>query len=170
MAKKLSKGSDRLVTLNRLNFISSKAAPCSRSNPGRSDAAADFLRSLSRSDVVVWTDDSVPSPLGAGGAGVQAACRICSSSSSSLSYSAGSDSSSFSVEFLALEWCHSHLKACHFQSALFLIDSQLAFALLSTAPAFIQSKSFWDIWDLSDSLSSRVVLSFQWVPSYADFP
>jgi len=41
------------------------------------------------------------------------------------------------------------------QLALFLIDSQLALALLSTAPAFFQSKSFWD---LSDSLSSCVAL------------
>jgi len=31
---------------------------------------------------------------------------------------------------------HFHLKACHFQSALFLTDSQSALALLSTAPAF----------------------------------
>jgi len=35
-----------------------------------------------------------------------------------------------------LEWCHSHLKACHFQSAL---------ALLFTAPEFLQPKSFWNI-------------------------
>jgi len=24
----------------------------------------------------------------------------------------------------------------------------------------------WDIWDLSDSLSSRVALSFQWIPGH----
>jgi len=56
--------------------------------------------------------------------------KTCSSSSS-LSYSAGPISSSFSAESLAmlhgLEWCHSHLKTCHFQSALIL---------LSTAPVF----------------------------------
>jgi len=75
---------------------------------------------------------------------------------------------SFSAESLALihglEWCHSHLKSCHFQSALFLTDSQLALTLLSTAPAFLQPKSFWHI---SDSLSSRVALSFQWLPGHA---
>jgi len=83
----------------------------------RSDAAADFLRSLPT------TGGSVPSPLGARGAGVHAVCGGCSSSSS-LSYSAGPVSFSFSTESSALvyglEWCHSHLESCHFQSALFL--------------------------------------------------
>jgi len=37
--------------------------------------------------------------------------------------------------------------------------SQLAFALLSTAPAFLQPKSIWNIWDLSDFLSSRMAQS-----------
>jgi len=31
------------------------------------------------------------------------------------------------------------------------------------APAFLQPKSFWDNWALSDTLSSHVALSFQWV-------
>jgi len=82
---------------------------------------------------------------------VQAVCERCSSSSLS-----------FSAESLALvhglEWCYSHRKSCHFQSALFLTDSQSALTLLSSVPAFLQPKSFWDIWDLSDSLSSRVAL------------
>jgi len=142
----------------------------SRFDPGRSDTTANFIRGLSITDVVIWTDGSVLSPLGAGGAGVYAVYGGCSSSSS-LSYSAGPVSSSFSAETSALvhglEWCHSHLKSCHFQSALFLTDSQSALALLSSAPAFLQPKSFWDIWDLSDSLSSHVALSFQWVPSHA---
>jgi len=43
---------------------------CSRSDPGRPDAEADFLKRLPTSDVVVWTDGSVPSSLGAGGAGI----------------------------------------------------------------------------------------------------
>jgi len=37
-------------------------------------------------------------------------------------------------------------------------------------PAFLQPKSFSDIWDLSDSLSSFVALSFQWVPNHAGLP
>jgi len=92
-------------------------------------------------------------------------------SSSSLSYSAGPVSSSFSVESLelvyGLEWCNSHLKACHFQSALFKTDSQLALTLLSIAPVFLQPKSFWDIFD---SLFSHAALSFQCVPSHARLP
>jgi len=74
---------------------------CSCSDPGRSDAAADFLQSLLTSDVVVWTNGSVPSPLDTRSAGIQAVCGRCSSSSS-LSYSAGSVSFSFSAESFAL--------------------------------------------------------------------
>jgi len=55
-------------------------------------------------------------------------------------------------------------------SNLFLTDSQSALTRLSSAPALLQPKSFWDIWDLSDSRSSRVVLSFQWVPGHAGRP
>jgi len=42
----------------------------------------------------------------------------------------------------------------------FLIGFQWALALHSTAPAFLQPKSFRDIWALSDSLSTHVALSF----------
>jgi len=49
---------------------------------GSMDATTDFLRRHCALDVVVWTDGSVPSLLGAGGASVQAACRRCLSSSS----------------------------------------------------------------------------------------
>jgi len=55
-------------------------------------------------------------------------------------------------------------------SALFLTVSQSALILLSSAPAFLQSKFLWDIWDLSDSLYSRVALNFQWVPGHAGLP
>jgi len=119
-----------------------------------------------------WTDGSFPSPLGTGGASIHTVCGRCSSSSS-LSYSAGPVSSSFSAEssvlVRGLEWCHSHLKTCHFQSDFFLTDSLSALTLLSSAPPFLQTKSFWDILDLSDSLSSCVALSFQWVPVHAGF-
>jgi len=43
----------------------------------------------------------------------------------------------------------------------------LPVAFLYSAPAFLQPKSFWDIWGLSDSLSSRVALNFQWGPGHA---
>jgi len=133
---------------------------CSHFDPGR----PNFLRRLSASDEVIRTNGSVLFLLGAEDAGVQAACRRCSSSFSP-SYSAGPISSWSSLKSLALvhgqEWCHSHLQTCHFQSAL---------ALLSTTLAFLQPKYFWDIWDLSDSLSSHVALSFQWVPSHTGLP
>jgi len=83
---------------------------------------------------------ALSSPLGDGGAGVHAVCGGCSSSS--LSCSAGPVSSSFSAESSVLvhglEGCRSHLESCHFLSAFFLADSRSAFALLSSAPAFLR--------------------------------
>jgi len=150
--------------------LSSKAAPAS------TQAVRCCSRLPSKSPhicVVVWTDGAVSSRLGAGSASVQAVCGRCSFSSS-LFYSPGPVSSSFSTESLAqvhcLEWCHSHLKLCHFQSALFLTDSQSALIVLSTISAFLQPKYYWDNKDLSNSLSFCVALSFQRVPSHAVFP
>jgi len=65
--------------LNPPNFtVTTFIEGCSRSDPGRSDTVADFLWSLPTTDVVVWTDGSVPSPLGAGDAGIHAVRRRCS--------------------------------------------------------------------------------------------
>jgi len=113
--------------------------------------------------------------LGAGGAGVHAACRRCLSSSS-LSYSAGPVFSSFSAETLALvhglEWCYYHLKTCHFQSALFQTDSQLACALLSMAPAFSNKSpsGIFETSSISYFLSFHIVLCFQQVLSHPGLP
>jgi len=38
------------------------------SDPGQPDAADDFLRKFLASDVVIWTEGSVPTPLSARGA------------------------------------------------------------------------------------------------------
>jgi len=59
-----------------INFtVTTFIQACSRFDPGRPDAAADFLQRLPASNGVVWTRDSVPSHLGARGAGVHATCR-----------------------------------------------------------------------------------------------
>jgi len=66
-----------------------------------------------------------------------------------------------------LEWCHSHLKACQFQSAIFLTDYQSALPS-SPRPQRFSNKSSGIFGSfLTDSLSSRVALSFQWVPGHA---
>jgi len=79
-------------------------------------------------------------------------------------YCLPSSSLSYSAESLALvhrlEWCHSYLKHATFNRLLHF----------PKAPAFVQPKSFWDIWDLFDSISFRVALNFQWVPSHAGLP
>jgi len=110
--------------------------------------------------------------LSAGCADVQAACRRCSSSSLLSCLVDPAVSTSFSAESLelvhGLKCCH--LTACHFQPFLFLTNSRTALALLSTAPAFLQPKTFWNIWNLSDFLFFLVVLSFQWVIGHAALP
>ena len=74
------------------------------------------------SDIQVWTDGSVPSLFGPGGAGVYATCSKCNTSHS-LSFSSGPIASSFTAETFALKqglaWCTSHLMTCKFQSVLF---------------------------------------------------
>ena len=81
------------------------------------------------SDIQVWTDGSVPSLFGPGGAGVYVTCSKCNTSYS-LSFSTGPIASSFAAETFALkkglDWCTSHLMTCKFQSVLFLTDSQSA--------------------------------------------
>jgi len=72
-----------------------------RRDVGEEKFPQDFLRQLLASDALVWTDVPVPSTLGAGDAGVYAACKRCLSYSS-LSKSTGPISSSFSAESLAL--------------------------------------------------------------------
>jgi len=125
-----------------------------------------IFQKTSPSDVVVWTDGSFRSPLGAVGAGVHAACRRCFSSSS-LSCSADPVISSFSVESLALvyglEWCHHHLKTCTF-------NRPFSKPTPNRSLPFFQPKSFGDIWNLSDSLSFRVALRFQWVLGHLVLP
>ena len=62
------------------------------------------------SDIQVWTDGSVPSLFGPGGAGVYVTCSKCNTSDS-LSFSTGSIASSFTAETFALKqglvWCTS---------------------------------------------------------------
>jgi len=75
-----------------------------------------------------------------------------------------------SLRFTCLEWYHSHLKTCYFQSALFQTesqstlfqtDSQTTLALLFTAPAF-SSQVLSGIFETSPT-PFRIALSFQWV-------
>ena len=119
------------------------------------------------SDIQVWTDGSVPSLFGPGGAGVYLTCSKCHTSNS-LSFSTGPIASSFTAETFALkqglDWRTSHLVICKFQSVLFLTDSQSALSILSSAPSYLLPESLWNVWSLASSLSNNSTLSFQWVP------
>ena len=68
----------------------------------RLQSASSRLSSLPPSDIQVWTDGSVPSLFGPGGAGVYVTCSKCNTSNS-LSFSSGPIASSFTAETFALK-------------------------------------------------------------------
>ena len=74
---------------------------------------------LPPNDLVLWTDSSVPFPLGKSGSGILANCSLYGTEAT-LSFSAGPVCSSFSAEacaFLhALFWSRQHQQVCHFSS------------------------------------------------------
>ena len=146
---------------------------CTGSSSARLQIASSRLSSLPPSDIQVWTDGSVPSLFGPGGAGVFATCSKCNTSHS-LSFSSGPIASSFTAETFALKqglaWCTSHLMTCKFQSVLFLTDSQSALSILSSAPSYLLPESLWNVWSLASSLSNNTTLSFQWVPGHSGLP
>ena len=125
------------------------------------------------SNIQVWTDGSVPSLFGPGGAGVYVTCSKCNTSYS-LSFSTGPIASSFTAETFALkqglDWCTSHFMTCKFQSVLFLTDSQSALSILSSPSSYLLPESLWNLWPLASSLSNNTTLSFQWVPGHAGLP
>ena len=146
---------------------------CSGNSTARLQSVSSRLSSLPRSGIQVWTDGSVPSAFGPGGAGVYVTCSKCNTSSS-LSFFFGPIASSFSAETFALkqglDWCTSHLTICKFQSVLFLTDSKSALSILSSAPSYLLPESLWNVWSLTSSLSSNTTLSFRWVPGHAGLP
>ena len=84
---------------------------------------------------MLWTDGSVPFPVGKGGSGVLANCSLCGTEAT-LSFSAGPVCSSFPAEACAilhaLCWSRQHQQVCHFSSLLLLSDSRSVLAALSS--------------------------------------
>ena len=89
--------------LSSFTVESTLSSSCSRSDPphSRQGAALAHLDSLLPLDLVLWTDGSVPSPLGKGGSGVLANCSLCVTEAT-LSFSAGPVCSSFSAKACAI--------------------------------------------------------------------
>ena len=121
---------------------------CTGNSTARLQSASSRLSSLPPSDIQVWTDGSVPSLFGPGGAGVYVTCSKCHTSNS-LSFSTGPIASSFTAETFALkqglDCCTNHLMTCQFQLVLFLPDSQLALSILSLAPSYLLPESLWNV-------------------------
>ena len=134
-----------------------------RSSLSRPGAALAHLDSIPPYDLVLWTDSSVPFPLGKSGFGVLANCSLCGTEAT-LSFSAGPVCSSFSAKAAvikqALCWSRHHQQVCHFSSLLLLYDSRSVLIILFSPPSFLLPQSFWQ--KLS-SLSSCPI-RLQWVP------
>ena len=146
---------------------------CTGNSTARLQSASSRLSSLPPSDILVWTDGSVPSLFGPGGAGVYVKCSKCNTSNS-LSFSTGPIASSFTAETFAfkqgLDWCTSCLMTCEFHSVLFLTAAQSALFILSSAPSYLLPESLWNVWSLASTLSNNTTLSYQWVPGHAGLP
>ena len=129
--------------------------------------------SLPPSNIQVWTDGSVPSIFGPGGAGVYATLSKCHTSNS-LSFSIGPIASSFTAETFALkqslDWCTNHLMTSKFQSVLFLTDFQLALSILLSAPSCLLPEFLWNVWSLASFLFNNTTINFPWIPGHAGLP
>ena len=122
-------------------------------------------------DLVLWTDGSVPSPLGKGSSGVLANCSFCGTETT-LSFPADPVCSNFSTDacaiLQALCWSRQHQQACHFSSLLLLSDCRSIFSTLSSPPSFLLPQTLWQIWQELSSLSCSIRL--QWVPGHSFLP
>ena len=132
-----------ILPLFTVEFTLSSPCSCSNAPLTRQGAALTYLDYLPPHDLVLWSDGSVPFPLGKGSSGVLANCSLCGTEAT-LSFSAGPVCSSFSNEACAilhtLCWCRKHHKVYHFSSLLLLSDSQSVIANLSS-PSFLLSQT-----------------------------
>ena len=121
---------------------------------------------------MLWTDGSVPFPIGKGCCGVLANCSLCGTEAT-LSFWAGPVCSSFSTEACAilhaLCWSRQYQQVCHFYFLLLLSDSRSVLATLSSPPSFLLSQTLWQIWQELSSLSSCSI-RLQWVSGYSFLP
>ena len=92
------------------------------------------LDSLPPHDLVLWTNGSVPFPLGKSGSSILANCSLCGTEAT-LSFSADSVCSSVPAEACAilhaLCWSWQHQQVCHFSFLHLLSDSRSVLATLS---------------------------------------
>ena len=90
------------------------------------DPVLAHFDSLHPDDLVLWTDGSVPFPLGKYGSGVLANCSLCDTKAT-LSFSTSPVYSSFSAEactiLQALCWSWQHQQDCHLSSLFLQSDS-----------------------------------------------
>ena len=153
-----------------LTVESTLSSSCSRSDLPLShqDAALGHLDSLPPHDLVLWTDGSVPFPLGKGGSGVPVNCSFCGTEAT-FSFLAGPVCSSFSAEACtilhALCWSRQYQQVCHFSSRFLLSDSRFVLATLFSPLSFLLPQTLWQIWQELSSLFSCCT-RLQWVAGH----
>ena len=107
--------------------------PCSRSALplSRQGAALAHFDSLPPDDLVLWTDGSVPFPLGKGGSGVLVNCSLCGTEAT-LSFSAGQYAQVFRLKPAPFGRLFAGL-GCTIKSAIFLLFSYYLTLVLFSA-------------------------------------
>ena len=122
---------------------------------------------------MLWTDSSVPFPLGKGSSGVLANCSLCGTEAT-LSFLAGPVVClSFFAKTCTIQhalcWSQQHQQVCRYSSLLLLCDSRSVLATLSSPPSFLSSQTLWQIWQELFSLFSCSI-RLQWVPGHLFLP
>ena len=145
---------------------STPSSPCSRSNPSLPRQGADLARldSLPLHDLALWTDRSVPSPLGKDSSGILANCSLCGTEAT-LSFSAGPVCSSFStVPFCTL---FAGLCSTNKPATPLLIFFYLTFVLSLPLCTFLRLSSYLKLCGRSGRnclLSPPVLSGYNWSP------
>ena len=146
--------------------------PCSRSDHflSRQGAALAHLDSFHPHDLVLWTDDSDPFPLGKGGSGVLANCSLYGTKAT-LSFSADPVCSSFSAEPAPFCMLFAGLGSTNKSaiSLLLLSDSRSVLITLSSPPSLLLSQTRWQICQELSS-PSFYCIRLQWVTGHSFLP
>ena len=134
--------------------------PCSHFDlpVSRQGAALTQLDSLTSYDMVIWTDCSVPFPIGKSEYGVLTNCSLCGAEAA-FSYSAGPFCSNFSTKayaiLQALRWSPQHHQVCQFSFVPLLFPLDLA--TLFSPSSFLLLYTLWHICQELSSLPSSTI-------------
>ena len=141
---------------------------CSRSDPPLTRQGGDLAHLVSPPhDLVLWTDGSVPFPIGKGGSGVLANCSLCGTEATLFFLSRPSMLKFFPLKPAPFCTLFAGLGSTN-KSAIFLLFSYYLTLVLSSPPSLLLSQTLWQTWQELSSLSCSIRL--QWVPGHSFLP